>query len=1200
MIRKWILRVRLNIKLSEIQDLATNGKVFSRGKAYFQNGYIRELTYDPEQQKITSHIIGDSGLDYYSVITVNPKHRPIHVECSCKAFKKYVGCCKHLIAALLMAQSVDFHTATVLPDPAERSVKESSDKETAAIPTNPKVYYPTSSGYAHVREGSLAFLRRLQATKGSAAQPLEESVNDQEPDEAESANQLSLSATMQLPSHSAEMTRLEFQINSAERTYKIKNLEQFLDAVLNATNLYFGKHLTYEPTHHYFSPSGQKMLDWMLNLYNNDLEKTPYTYQPACQIYKRQYMVLNSARLYEFLSDWRTGFSDFDLVVEENDGRINAARVEFGLPPVYFYLQPWIWQDQGESEYPCYSLSLFSEQEKAELLVYNAQTYSGGQQSSSVRLLSRDGRMLLFNQTIYLIADESFATERLFFTALAAQSGENRLIFQENDMPGLLNLYLPLAEHKSMLKLSPDLRKRIVQKDPVSKVFLDRSGKAVTAKIEFHYGDAVLNPHPEAEENGKREHVDPQWLIRDIAAERKIMDLISGAGFKERGRTRIRTGPMPGEQPTNFSTEAIYHLYNEAGIYHFLTEELKRLTELAEVYYSDQFNKINVLSMPKFSGNIRLNTGINLLEIDLDYGGLKPEEIQQIIQAYREKRSYTRLKNGDFIKIPQQDSSSGLALLETIDSWGAIYGTAEDNSGELTLPPYRALPLHSILTAQANDENLFSIDSAYKEMVETVTDPQRPEIELPENGRFTLRPYQELGFRWFATLSHYGFGGILADEMGLGKTLQMLTFIESFGREVHLPALAVVPTSLIYNWQREAAKFFPHMNVLVIEGTKFSRMEALRQIANYDLVVLSYAVARQDIRELKEIEFGICVLDEAQFIKNPLTQTARAVKRIRALRRFALTGTPIENTLSELWSIFDFLMPGFLFGHKHFQDNYEIPVIRDNDVSAMQKLRQLTAPFILRRMKKDVLKELPDKIETQLYCEMNAEQENLYRAYLAKARIQANELLAVKEGNLGQNQITVLSLLTRLRQLCCHPALFLENYDGGSGKLDNLNELLDRLFAEGHRVLLFSQFTGMLSIIRKALEEQGRSLFYIDGRVSATERLEQTERFNAGEGDLFLISLKAGGTGLNLTGADVVIHYDPWWNPAVEQQATDRAHRIGQENTVQVFRLITRNSIEEKIDELKERKSVLTEQILEVGDNPLSKLSRDELLSLFE
>jgi SNF2 family DNA or RNA helicase len=447
------------------------------------------------------------------------------------------------------------------------------------------------------------------------------------------------------------------------------------------------------------------------------------------------------------------------------------------------------------------------------------------------------------------------------------------------------------------------------------------------------------------------------------------------------------------------------------------------------------------------------------------------------------------------------------------------------------------------------------------------------------------------------SLANYGFGGILADDMGLGKTLQVLTLILLDKTEKAAPSLVIAPTSLLYNWQEEAAKFAPDLRVIVISGQQAERQERLLDIGQADLVVTSYGLIKRDIELYAQYRFKYCFLDEAQNVKNPNTMNAKSVKQIKAGSYFALTGTPIENTLTELWSIFDFIMPGYLRTNKQFTSQFETPIVKNGDQSALRELNRHIKPFILRRMKKTVLKELPEKIESKMTCEMTDEQAKLYGAWLLQAQAEFEQELAVN--GFARSQIKILSLLTRLRQICCHPSLFLENYQGGSGKLEMLQEILKDAIDGGHRILLFSQFTSMLGMIQQQLDAMQIPYHYLDGSTKAEERIRLVHSFNSGEKAVFLISLKAGGTGLNLTGADMVIHFDPWWNPAVEDQATDRAYRIGQKNSVQVYKLITRNTIEDKIYTLQQKKKEMIDALIKPGENFLTKMSEDEIRELF-
>ena len=445
------------------------------------------------------------------------------------------------------------------------------------------------------------------------------------------------------------------------------------------------------------------------------------------------------------------------------------------------------------------------------------------------------------------------------------------------------------------------------------------------------------------------------------------------------------------------------------------------------------------------------------------------------------------------------------------------------------------------------------------------------------------------------TLSNYGFGGILADEMGLGKTIQMIAFLLSEKKEKgQEPSLVIVPTSLVYNWEDEVKRFAPSLKTLVVVGTKEERNNLIDDVEDYDLVITSYPLVRKDVEEYRAFTFRHCILDEAQHIKNHGSLNAKSVKNINAKKYFALTGTPMENSLSELWSIFDFLMPGYLLSHGKFSEKFEKPIARDHDNAKLKDLNNHIKPFILRRLKKEVLKELPDKIEQKIVVEMTTEQKKLYLAYLQAIKGELDDEISTKGYN--KSHIMILAGLTRLRQLCCHPSVFVEGYKGGSGKLDSLEEIVSEAIEGGHRILIFSQFTTMLGRIRELLESKKIHCLYLDGSTPVLERGELVRDFNRGVGDVFLISLKAGGTGLNLTSADMVIHFDPWWNPAVEDQATDRAHRIGQENTVQVIKLITKGTIEEKIFQLQEKKKEMIDKVITEGETLISKLSEDEIM----
>jgi SNF2 family DNA or RNA helicase len=504
------------------------------------------------------------------------------------------------------------------------------------------------------------------------------------------------------------------------------------------------------------------------------------------------------------------------------------------------------------------------------------------------------------------------------------------------------------------------------------------------------------------------------------------------------------------------------------------------------------------------------------------------------------------------------------------------------------LPLVRALALTDV--ERQNGVNVVLLGKSVRKLLDDMRNPDLLDFPVPDLLSPVLRDYQKYGFQWLKTLAHYRFGGILADDMGLGKTVQSIAFLVSVLPELRTEqggrALIVCPASLLYNWLAECAKFAPELRVVVADGSTAERRRKWRSAAQADVLVTSYPLLRKDIEWYAAQSFHTLILDEAQAVKNYTTQTAQSVKALRARHRFALTGTPVENSLEELWSLYEAVFPGLFPERKAFLD------------LSREAVAKRVRPFLLRRLKRDVLQELPDKIESLHASELLPEQKKLYAAYLAKLKAEA--LKHLDKDTFERNRIQILAGLTRLRQICCHPALFVAGYAGSSAKFEQLMELLDDCRSAGRRVLVFSQFTEMLGLIRRELGARGVPHFYLDGHTPSPERVELCDRFNDGERDLFLISLKAGGTGLNLTGADTVILYDLWWNPAVEQQAMDRAHRIGQKNVVQVIRLVAKGTLEDKIVELQQRKNRLIDNVIQPGQETLSALTEQDVRELLK
>lgn len=562
-------------------------------------------------------------------------------------------------------------------------------------------------------------------------------------------------------------------------------------------------------------------------------------------------------------------------------------------------------------------------------------------------------------------------------------------------------------------------------------------------------------------------------------------------------------------------------------------------------------------------------------------------DFDEIYETIQSGEKYARIRSLGFVEFPAQDI---YAMMRSFNSFD-VYRNDEN---KFIVKTFRA----GLLSELKNLNVELVLSDRFKEFWEQMsTFSPDTGLELPTHSIATFREYQLKGYGWLWFMYKYGLNGILADDMGLGKTLQALTVLQK-AKEVDgpMPTLVICPTTVVFNWECEIQKFAPELTCLKLSGTE--RRGLFKKIPEYDVVITSYALIRRDIEKLKDINFRYIILDESQNIKNAMSQTAQAVKRLHATHKLALSGTPIENKLEELWSVFDFLMPGFLLSAAEFNSRYVNPIMERQDKTVEKRLKLQIFPFILRRMKRDVAKDLPDKVENIAYCELTDEQKDFYLQVLDSTK---EELFkSIEQNGLEKSRLSIFSALLRLRQICCHPRLYdKENVKHvmSSGKFEKLKVLVEEIISEGHRILLFSQFVNMLDLIKGWLEREGIEYEYLTGKTK--DRQAAVERFNNSNIPIFLISLKAGGTGLNLTGADYVIHYDPWWNPAVEDQATDRAYRIGQTKKVFVYRLITKNTVEEKIQKLKTIKRDLVDSVISVDRNIVKSLTLDDIREIF-
>lgn len=672
-----------------------------------------------------------------------------------------------------------------------------------------------------------------------------------------------------------------------------------------------------------------------------------------------------------------------------------------------------------------------------------------------------------------------------------------------------------------------------------------------------------------------------------------VMDWLAGTAQKDRFRdTERETAALACVQqlfPEEDMDKRLFHCGGDADkIYTVLESGVAELMRLGEVQTTDSFRRLRVRRILPMTVGVSVKSGIMNLEIHSEE--LSQEELLDVLNQYRRKKRYYRLKNGDFLNLEEQSMEELAAMLEVMH-----VSPKEFAKGNMKLPLYRALYLDKMLEQCSGIYT--DRDSHFKKLIKSFKTIEDSDYEIPQTLRPVMRKYQKHGYRWLRTLENSGFGGILADDMGLGKTLQVIAVLLAAKNEGKLeaPSLIITPASLVYNWQEEFKRFAPELSVGVIAGNQAQRRELLERYREWDVLVTSYDLLKRDIAEYEEKQFSYQVIDEAQFIKNHSTAAAKSVKIIQSRVKYALTGTPIENRLSELWSIFDYLMAGFLYGYDTFKKELETPIVKSQDTDASKRLKRMVSPFILRRLKGDVLKDLPEKMEETYYAKMEEKQQQLYDGQIVHMR---KMLERQTEENYRKNKIQVLAELTKLRQICCDPSLLYENYRGESAKRAACMELIHSAIEGEHKILLFSQFVSMLELLEQELLAQGIPYYKITGETAKEKRVELVRSFNADDVPLFLISLKAGGTGLNLTGADIVIHYDPWWNLAVQNQATDRAHRIGQTKVVSVYKLIMKDSIEEKILRMQEDKKNLAEEILSGENGGIVNMSREDLLEL--
>jgi len=932
--------------------------------------------------------------------------------------------------------------------------------------------------------------------------------------------------------------KVEFKIGN-KQFYKIKNIPEFYNNMVTGSSFRYGSKLEFVHTRQAFSQECLSLLEYIMKYaeiikFTNE-SLNSYTYYGK-MLNEADIDVSNSG-----LDDLFDALKNTLVTVEKgyDTKQVLFTEEEFD---VKFCLTM-----EGQGDYKIVP----------NLDIYEYQVFEGKQY---IYILKED--------KLYRCSKDLKETS-LKILDIFRKNYTKDVVFQKEDISTFFSVVMPKIKGNLIIdERYHEQIEKYMPKELGVKIYLDYDkNNHVTADIKFCYDKVEFNPLTES----------PNDFPRNIVKENDTLKILLRTGFMlDKANARLI-------------------LVDDEKIYEFLSQEIEYYMNKFEVLATDNFKKKEIKQPKTINFGIRIEN--NLLNLDFKNIDIDFHEIGKILEKYKLKKKFYRLKDGNFIRL---ENNENISFLDSVITGMDIKYTDLEKSS-LKIPIYRSLYLDRLLKNFKNVRG--EKEESFREFIVQVDEKViDDEIKEPKRLKASLREYQKTGYKWLRILEKYKLGGILADDMGLGKTLQMIAVFQAYKEEnpKGKTSIVICPSSLLLNWNNEINKFAPELKIEVIHGTITERKKKIANLENYDIIVTSYDLLKRDIElyQAKDYEFKYIVADEAQYIKNNNTQNSKAIKEIKAEIKYALTGTPIENSLSELWSIFDFIMPNYLFSYKRFKDQFEQPIIKENDESVTDKLKMLIEPFILRRIKKDVLTELPDKTVTVLYNEMQGEQMKIYNSYMASAKQEA--LMEIKQNGFEKSQIRILALLMRLRQICCHPSLFIENYKEGSSKLSQCLEIMSDAIRGGHKILLFSGYTSMFDLLEKELKKQDIKYFKLTGQTKVADRVELVDEFNANpDVKVFLISLKAGGTGLNLIGADMVIHYDPWWNLSAENQATDRTYRIGQKNNVQVYKLITKNSIEEKIFELQQKKAKLIDNMLSTEQTFINKLSKEDIMNLF-
>lgn len=766
-------------------------------------------------------------------------------------------------------------------------------------------------------------------------------------------------------------------------------------------------------------------------------------------------------------------------------------------------------------------------------------------------VVDNDARFVIYDNKLYLLdIEDSKILCELY------DNGVNSIVFAKEN----LELFKKGLLRKTINNIVVDdnIQEIKVSKEKKISIYFDLAEDRVRANVKLKYGNSEFDYFDKVDD-----------IIRDVDFENKAISDLTVYGF--------------------VLSKNCFEIGDMDSAYNFLDNGLEYFANNYTIFTTEKIKKLNIYKDVKVKSNFSIGKD-NILAYDFQIDKVNEDEVNSMLLAIKSKKKYYRLKSGDVISLLQSKE------LEDFSALTEDLGLGDDlKENRISIPKYRAFFIDSL---KNNRYQEISTNASFDEFIKNFKTYKNAKVKFSQEEDKLLRDYQKDGVKWLYTIYKCDLGGILADEMGLGKTLQAIIFLRKvIDLKPDAKILIVSPTSLVYNWEKEFSKFAPELKYIVMADNKKKRQDIMQKFNEYNIFITTYGLVRNDNDYYEDKNFEVCIIDEAQAIKNYQAGMTKEIKKIKARTKIALTGTPLENSVLELWSIFDFIMPGYLNSITRFKDAYGIKDVDEESLKKLDTLNYQIKPFILRRKKKEVSKELPDKIEHIEYLDMSEKEKALYQSLVEETKREINDVVA-SEG-FSKARFKIVTLLTRLRQLCISPRLLDENYQEESVKIKRLLDIIKELIKDKHKILIFSSFKSAVYLVKEALDRESISNYVIDGSVKGRDRVAMVDAFNKDKTNCFLITLKSGGTGLNLTSADVVIHLDIWWNPQAENQATDRAHRIGQTKKVTVLKLINKGTVEEKIIELQEKKKILSDNLIE-GKNvaTLDALTEEELTNL--